>query len=295
MKQAIKFVIAPLTALLMVTCPGIALQDTAITHENVSYGEHPNQILDFTKADVKGPAPLVIYIHGGAFNAGSHDEVDQATVQRYLDAGVHFASVEYRFRKHAELPAAFEDAVRALQFIRSKAEAWGIDKNRIGAYGGSAGGVLVSYLAWHDDFADPESTDPVARESSRLTAVAPKGVQATMDMSWWADNIPGFDKSGRKVSDTSDPKAQKLIRELSVINHISADDPPTFMTYRIKPDAPVPDNRQKIRGWVTHHVNFGIALEKKLKSKGVEVHLKYPGKETAFRDDVAFILHHLKK
>ena len=89
------------------------------TFENVAYGGHANQILDFWQAKVDEPAPLVVYIHGGGFTGGSHDKVSYAKIQRYLDANIHFASVEYRFLKHANFPAPHEDVVSALQFIRS--------------------------------------------------------------------------------------------------------------------------------------------------------------------------------
>lgn len=100
-----------------------------ITYEDASYGDHPNHVIDFWKADVNEPAPLVIFIHGDGFKGGSHEKVSGNKIQQYLDAGIHHASVEYRFIKHAQIPAPHENAVRALQFIRSKADDWGIDKN----------------------------------------------------------------------------------------------------------------------------------------------------------------------
>lgn len=270
-----------------------------ITYENVSYGDHSNQVIDFWKADVDGPAPLVVFIHGGGFTGGSHKKVTARKVQQYLDAGIHHASVEYRFMKHARLPAAHEDAVRALQFIRSKADEWGIDKDRIAAYGGSAGAQLVAYLAWGDDFADPESDDSVARESTRLVAVAPLAGQSTMDLDWWVENIPGYKRAyherEKSSFDLSDIEMRALVNEMSIINHISTDDPPTFMSYGMKPDDQIPANKQKARGWSIHHVNFGIALEDKLRREGVEVILKYPQIKLPFENDVEFLIHHLKQ
>ena len=270
----------------------------AKTYEDVSYGDQPNQVIDFWKADVEEPAALVIYIHGGGFKAGSHEKVDGNIIQQYLDAGIHHASVEYRFIKHARMPAPHEDAVRALQFIRSKADDWGIDKNRIAAYGGSAGAQLVAYLAWGDDFADPESDDPIARESSRLTAVAPLRGQSTMDFDWWVKNIPGYKRDYHREGDAEDVSSiekRAVLNELSIINHISSDDPPTFMSYGMKPDDPVPDDPKRARGWSIHHVNFGIAMEKQLQLAGVEVFLKYPQVELPYDNEVEFLIHHLKK
>jgi len=273
---------------------------SSITLENVSYGNHPNQVIDFRKAKVDKPAPLVVFIHGGGFTGGSHDKVNENAIQQYLNEGIHHASIEYRFLKHADFPAAHEDCIRALQFIRTKSKEWGIDKNRIAAYGGSAGAQLVAYLAWGDDFANLKSEDPVSRESSRLKAVAFWGGQSTMDMNWWVDNIPGYRrdfhaKKESKRKDLSFIERRALINEISVINHITSDDPPTFMRYGMNPDDPIPSGLKRARGWIIHHVNFGIAMEEKLKLNGVEVVLNYPKAKKVFKDERSFLIHHLKK
>lgn len=269
------------------------------TAKNVPYGDHPNQVIDFWQADVEGPAPLVIYIHGGAFRNNPRNSSHARMIKPFLDAGFHHASIEYRFLQHAMFPAPQEDVIRALQFIRSKADEWGIDKTRIGAYGGSAGAQLVAYLGWTKDFADPDSDDPIARESSRLKAIVLMGGQATLDFDWWAENIPGYKRSYHKRKedgmDVSEVELRAMIHELSVINHISPDDPPTFMSYGMKPDAPVPSDPKRARGWSVHHVNFGVAMEEKLKEAGVEAHLKYPGANVPFDSGVDFLIHHLKQ
>src|SRR5437764_13472127 len=71
------------------------------------------------------------------------------------------------------------DAARALQFVRSKAKEWNLDKTKIGATGGSAGGCTSLWLAFHDDMADKESKDPIARESTRLHCAAVNGAQVS--------------------------------------------------------------------------------------------------------------------
>ena len=83
-------------------------------------------------------------------------------------------AINYRYIAQAEadgvkppVKGPLGDAARALQFVRSKAAEWNIDKPRIGATGGSAGACSSLWLAFHPDMADPKSTDPVARESTR--------------------------------------------------------------------------------------------------------------------------------
>lgn len=89
---------------------------------------------------------------------------------------------------------------------------------------------------------------------------------------------------------------QRAVRqEISIINHISSDDPPTFMTYGMNPDDPIPSNSKRARGWSIHHVKFGIVMEEKLRREGVDAFLKYPDAQLPFKDSVAFLIHHLRQ
>src|SRR6185295_17550271 len=97
-------------------------------------------------------------------------------------------SVEYRFVPQAQAAGVkppvewpLRDAARALQFVRSKAVEWNLDKKRIGATGGSAGACSSLWLAFHNDLADPKSADPIARESTRLWCAAVLGAQTSLD------------------------------------------------------------------------------------------------------------------
>ena len=60
------------------------------------------------------------------------------------------------------------------------------------------------------------------------------------------------------------------------------------MQYGMRPNAPVPNNANKIRGWIVHHVDFGIALKEKMDSLNIESHLRYPGAKTKYNSLVAF-------
>ncbi len=267
-----------------------------VTYENVPYGNHPHQVIDFWKAEAKDPAPLVVFIHGGGFRGGSHDKVNPRAIKKYLDTGIHYVSIEYRFLQHARFPAPHEDCIRALQFIRTKAGDWGIDKDRIAGYGDSAGAQLIGYLGWANDFANSKSEDPISRESSRLKAVALLGGQSTVDLNWWVQNIPGFEKSfiGELITEKIPMIERRAIfKEISIINHISFDDPPTFMSYWMRPEDPIPTDPQLIWNWTVHHVNFGKSMQDKLKSKGVEVTLNYPNHTEFFEDEASFLIHHL--
>src|SRR5262249_58169250 len=97
---------------------------------------------------------------------------------------------EYKVETPFKSP--LQDAARALQFVRSRAKEWNIDKKRIGATGGSAGGCSSLWLAFHDDMADPDSKDPIARESTRLYCAAVNGAQTTLDPKILREGMPNY-------------------------------------------------------------------------------------------------------
>jgi len=267
------------------------------TFANVAYGPHPQNLLDFWQARTDRPAPMAIYIHGGGFRNGSKDSINTGILRRLLAAGVHVASVEYRFVQVKPLPAAHEDCKRALQFLRWKAGEWKIDPQRVGAFGGSAGAQLAMWLAFHDDMAEPDSPDPVARQSTRLAAVATTGGQTTMDTDWWFRHVPGYDRPHRdplELYGTRDKdKIREIVADISALNLVSADDPPIFMIYRMAPDDPIPADPKRARGWKVHHVVFGIELKKRMDALGVEADLRYPGAQSRYRSIPDFFIAEL--
>lgn len=264
------------------------------THANVSYGPHERNVLDLWLAKSDRPAPLVVFIHGGGFVGGSKEQINARELRELLDAGISVAALNYRLLAQAPLPAAHQDAARAVQFLRSKAGEWNLDKTRFGGFGGSAGAQLVMYLAFHDDLADPASGDPVARESSRLACVAPNAGQITMDMKWWNQHVPGHAeqarhrRSNKELFGTDDEAAaMKINAGLAAISLISKDDPPVFMSYSMAPGSALPaDNTQM--NWIIHHIIHGIELKKRCDELGVEAHLKYPGAQTRYASTVEF-------
>lgn len=117
------------------------------TLANVRYGPHERQVLDFWQTTkTQDPAPLLFYIHGGAWNYGDKKSISQGIkAPQLLDAGISVVSTNYRYIRQAEAEGVkppvigpLHDAARALQFVRSKAAEWKLDKTRVGAFGGSA-------------------------------------------------------------------------------------------------------------------------------------------------------------
>jgi hypothetical protein len=162
--------------------------------------------------------------------------------------------------------------------VRSKAREWNIDKARIGAAGGSAGGCTGLWLAFHDDMADPASADPIARESTRLACVAETAPQTSLDPKQMQDWTPNSLYGGHAFGILGYPKflAKReeilpWIQEYSPYALVTADDPPVYM------DFPTPPALGQPQKDPTHTSNFGVKLQEKLQSVGVDCELVYPG------------------
>ena len=229
------------------------------TQVNVPYGPHERQVLDFWKADSGKPTPLVFVIHGGGWQGGEKERVNRfVNVQELLQAGISVVAINYRFVKQATavgieppVKAPLHDAARALQFVRSKAAEWKIDKGRIGAAGGSAGACSSLWLAFHDDLADPKSSDPVARESTRLMCAAVIGAQTTLDpqeMQEWTPNSHygghAFGLSGFAEFLANRDKILPWIAEYSPYALVTPEDPlvAEMLADNVKPIPFTPDN-----------------------------------------------------
>ena len=206
------------------------------TFADVPYGKHERQVLDFYKAKSDKPTPVVFYIHGGGWQDGGK-AMSAATVKKYLDAGISVAAINYRYVKNGvelkiepPVKAPLEDAARALQFVRSKAAEWNIDKKRIGATGGSAGACSSLWLAFHKDMADPKSDDPIARESTRLYCAAVSGAQVSLDPKELREWMPNYGygahafglPSFQALYDNRE-KVLPYIKEYSPIEHVGKD------------------------------------------------------------------------
>ena len=275
------------------------------TLTEVRYGTHERHILDFWKADSTAPTPLAFIIHGGGWQGGEKERVDRfVDLPDLLKAGVSVVAINYRFVKMAEaegiqppVKAPLHDAARALQFVRSKAAEWNLDKNRIGAAGGSAGACSSLWLAFHNDLADPKSSDPVARESSRLQAAAVTGAQTTLDpqqmVEWTPNSKYGGHAFGLKTFPEFLAAREKIlpwIAEYSPYALVTSDDPPVYLTYSAPPALGQPQKDP------THTSNFGLKLQQHCKTLGVPCELFYPdAPDTQHPTPTAFLITTLKK
>jgi acetyl esterase/lipase len=268
---------------------------------DVAYGSHARQVLDFYQAKSDKPTPVVFYIHGGGWQGGDKKTNPKA----FLDKGISVVAINYRYVRNGvedkispPVKAPLEDAARALQFVRSKASEWNLDKTRIGATGGSAGGCSSLWLALRDDMAEPESDDPVLRESTRLYCAAVNGAQVSLDPKELREWMPNYRYGAHAFAL---PNFQSLIdhredvlnwiEEYSPIEHVSEDDPPIALFYG--GEVPVVGASPKDP---THSGIMGVKLEERLKAVNVDVVLVHPGQpHPKYKNSTAYLIDRLLK
>ena len=268
---------------------------------NVPYGGHPRQVLDFYQARSDRPTPVVFYIHGGGWRRGDK----RTNPKAFLKNGISVVAINYRFVQNGvedkvvpPVKAPLHDAARALQFVRSKATEWNLDKIRIGATGSSAGACTSLWLAFHDDLADPDSKDSVARESTRLFCAAVNGAQVSLDPKELREWMPNYRYGAhafglRNIQELIDQRERVLpwIKEYSPIEHVSKDDPPIGLFYR--GEVPVVGSSPKDP---THSAIMGVKLEERLKAAGVDVVLVCPGRShPKYRSSTDYLIDRLKR
>jgi acetyl esterase/lipase len=266
---------------------------------DVKYGPHERNVLDLWKAKADRPTPLVVFIHGGGFQAGSKEAVPAALIHGLLAEGVSVMSVNYRLSPGVTFPAHYLDCARAVQLARSRAKDWNLDPKRVAAVGGSAGAGTSLWIGFHDDLADPKADDAVLRQSTRLACMAVLGAQSSYDprviREWVGEAaakhpaLPAF--YGLKADELDSPKAHKLYEDASPVTHLTKDDPPVYAFYneaRKLPKDPKP-------GAGIHHINFGLRLKERMDKLGIECVVRHQDEGAdAGKEVVAFLVKHLK-
>lgn len=186
----------------------------------------------------------VIICPGGAYQhlAFDHEGVDCAA---WLNGfGVAAFVLNYRIAPEHHHPEPLMDAQRALRLVRHNAKKWGIDKEKIGIWGFSAGGHLASTAATHYDAVDESSEDPIERESCRpsFTVLGYPVVTFTEP----------YTHMGSRINLIGENPDEDLIKNLSGELQVTPDTPPAFLMHTDADDAVPSENS----------VHFYLALRK---------------------------------
>ena len=291
-------------------------KDLAI-HRDVVYGpiDKGQQNLDAYIVKRERPSPVLIEIHGGGWRRGRKNafaSYPKGLFERLLEAGISLVSINYRMIPQYPFPASERDAVRAVQFVRSKAREWNIDPDRIAAMGGSAGAHLSLWVGLHDDCALAKAEDPIARLSSRLTCIVDFSGPVDMmrfnpgamnhlgsrgrDMAMIFPAKFGYDLT--RSRDQQSPEVLAAMEQCSPINFASAHDPPVLVCHQApqpitsSEHPPVPKTIND-----PHSYWHGVLLADTLEAAGVEVQRNigpHAGRDESNSARVAaFIIRHL--
>lgn len=214
-------------------------------------GGHKRHKLDLYLAEqvgqVSDPAkglPLIIWVHGGAWQAGDKRNCPAA---RFVQRGYAVASVDYRLSQHAIFPAQIEDCKAAVRWLRTNAERYNLDPTRFGARGASAGGHLVALLGTAGDVKEFDKGENL-HVSSRVQAVCDyfgptdftRMNQFPTKMDHDSANSPESKLIGGPIQQNRD-KCQLA----NPITYVTKDDPPFLIVHGDK-DPLVPHNQSQI-------------------------------------------------
>lgn len=270
---------------------------------DVAYGPHPRNVFDFWQAVSEKPVPLVIFIHGGGFVAGDKSQANAAGIRRCLAAGVSFMSINYRFLEHAPIQDILRDTARSVQFIRCHAKEFNVDPKRIVCFGGSAGAGSSLWIGAHDDLADPNSADPVLRQSTRIAAVGCLNGQATYDLPAWEKLVapwnPAWLKRTNEMAEfyhfrnqdaLTTPEGAKIRADCDMHGLLSRGDPPVFMA------CDQPEGEPRDRNHYLHHPRHVQAIKQRCGETGVECEVFLKAKNAGGNSGealVRFLFRHL--
>ncbi len=182
-------------------------------------------LLDAYLPEAGGPHPAVVQIHGGGWRSGDKAGFAPEAIS-YAQDGIAAFSLNYRLSAVATYPAAVDDCVAAMRFLRTEADRFNINPDRVAVKGNSAGAHLALMMAFLEPQEDDVNTagQPI---SNRVVCVVsqsgPTDFTALDDM-----------KTERAlVAFMGGPyeENQEAYHQASPVTHVSADDPPALLLH----------------------------------------------------------------
>lgn len=245
--------------------------------DDIIYGRKYGMALTMNLLRPANPnGAAVLWVISGGFFSSHEETLDSgfvARVEPLLDRGYTVFLVVHGSAPQFELREINKDIHRAVRFVRCHAGDYGIDPQRIGITGSSAGGYLATWLGTTGCAGDAAAADPVERASSRVQAVAcffpgndwmnfPNPGEDVIAISERLGTISGFrfkeyePKQREFIPIMDREKVRGILKELSPINHVSAQSAPMLFIFGDK------DN-------ITTIGTQGTPMLEKLKAAGI--------------------------
>jgi acetyl esterase/lipase len=274
--------------------------------KDIDYDNKERTQFDIWLPNSGTPTGLVIYVHGGGFTSGDKDFVytvqsggawDFPTDIRYLlQNNIAFATIRYSLLNPTGetegVKKPMSDVRRALQYIRHRASDFNIDKNKIILAGNSAGAGTSLWIAFTNDFADSQNTDPVLRESSRVKGVVARETQSSYNIEdrWVNDVFVDYNLTWSEILTNETGNIQKIYgvsslaqyessaidsyrADVDMLSLLSSDDPEIWINNTLR-DVVHPYSAPEIS---SHHAFHARELKERADAVGVE-NITYYGK-----------------
>ena len=234
--------------------------DVKITPD-VVYGHKHGMALTFdvfqpANEDANGVGVLFM-VSGGWYSRWQPPETMQGLTKPLTDKGFTVFTVRHGSSPKYALPEIVEDVRRSVRYIRLNAEQFGVAPDRLGVYGGSAGGHLSLMLGTASDEGNPKSSDPVLQVSDRVAAVVALVPPTDLSIAVWESpkSLPAH--KGFPALDL--PLSQAA--SVSPLMHVSPDDPPTLVISGVKDKlVPIHHSQAIHKAFEEHQVTNELVL-----------------------------------
>jgi len=207
--------------------------EALVAHKDLGYANVAGTTLGldlYLPAGVKHP-PLVVYLHGGAWNAGNKSQYPGFLVEH----GFAVASLDFRSTDVAPFPANVHDIKAAIRYLRARAKGYGYRTDRIAISGASSGGHLAALVGVTSGEAALEGDEGEHRDQS-------SGVQAII--SWFGGSdlttilsqstpfgVSVREPALRRLLGAAPDAVPELAKQASPVFHVDAKDPPLFLLH----------------------------------------------------------------
>jgi len=197
---------------------------------DVVYGHKDGLAMTFDvikpKTNANGAA-VVFMVSGGWVSTWAPPELTANRFDALLKKGFTVIAVRHGSSPKYLIPDIVSDVRLAIRFIRHNAAQWGVDPERLGVHGASAGGHLSLVLATTSDKGDPAAKDAILRESDRVASVV--AYFPPVDLRAWARGLAPAGPEAR-IFPALNFEREKAA-DYSPIVHVTKDDPPTLLIH----------------------------------------------------------------
>ncbi|WP_253160958.1 alpha/beta hydrolase [Stieleria tagensis] len=188
--------------------------------------------LDFYPSQTPGVSPLIVWIHGGAWRSGDKRNVP---IKPLTEDGFAIASLNYRLSGTARFPAQVHDIKAGLRFLRSHAERFGIDPDRMVIAGASAGGHLAALVGVSDQVDELQSAElGHPNTSTRVAAIisfyGASNLETILDQST-PDGLSVRQPALKLLLGDLPSEKPELAHLASPVAHVDPSDPPLLLIH----------------------------------------------------------------